>query len=224
MDKNIAGRHQLFAYTHFVLLAFAITWSKAKECGQSTSSKICCSGYREINGTCRECIGYYGKDCGDPCPTGLYGKRCAESCECSVNETCNQFVGCMPKPAFESKYRKSVHFESCFSLYLSVIALTASQIVTLICCLKTLRWKGCSLSAKQTERSTGLSTGMTLSQTNIGMSEARNESSRHLGISCEEEITNGLHCHTDRYQNILECPSDIHVYDTFETADRIKKA
>ncbi|XP_034321012.2 uncharacterized protein [Magallana gigas] len=247
MDKNIAGRHQLFAYTHFVLLAFAITWSKAKECGQSTLSKICCSGYREINGTCRECIGYYGKDCSDPCPTGLYGKRCAESCECSVNETCNQFVGCMPKPAFdmshcfcryriknrksmdncfltESKYRKSVHFESCFSLYLSVIALTASQIVTLICCLKTLRWKGCSLSAKQTERSTGLSTGMTLSQTNIGMSEARNESSRHLGISCEEEITNGLHCHTDQYQNILECPSDIHVYDTFETADRIKKA
>lgn len=63
---------------------------------------------------------------------------------------------------------------------------------------------------------------MTPSQTNIGMSEARIESSRHLGISCEEEITNGLHCHTDRYQDNLECPSN--KYDTFETVDRIKKA
>lgn len=55
-----------------------------------------------------ECIGYYGKDCSDPCPTGLYGKRCAESCDCSVNETCDQFVGCMPKPAF-GKYGKTTY-------------------------------------------------------------------------------------------------------------------
>lgn len=53
------------------------------------------------------------------------------------------------------------------------------------------------------------------------MSEARNESSRHLGISCEKEITNGLHRQTDRYQDILECASNR--YDTFETVDRIKK-
>lgn len=53
------------------------------------------------------------------------------------------------------------------------------------------------------------------------MSETRNESSRHLGISCEKEITNGLHCQTDRYQDILECASNR--YDTFETVDRIKK-
>lgn len=80
----------------------------------------------------------------------------------------------------------------------------------------------CRLS-EQTKTFTMHSTGMTLSQTNIGMSEARNEPSKHLGSSCEEEITNGLHCHTDRYQDLLECPSDIYVYDTFETADRIKK-
>ncbi|XP_052701814.1 platelet endothelial aggregation receptor 1-like [Crassostrea angulata] len=101
MDKNVAGRYQLFAYTHYVLLALAITWSKAKECGQSTSSKICCSGYREISGTCTECIGYMGKDCSVPCPTGFYGKRCFKSCKCSVFETCNQFVGCMPNSAFD---------------------------------------------------------------------------------------------------------------------------
>lgn len=53
------------------------------------------------------------------------------------------------------------------------------------------------------------------------MSETRNESSRHLGISCEKEITNGLHRQTDRYQDILECASNR--YDTFETVDRIKK-
>lgn len=80
----------------------------------------------------------------------------------------------------------------------------------------------CSLPAKQTKQSTELSTDMTPSQTNINMSESRNESSKHLRTSCEEEITNGLHCHTDRYQDILECPSNR--YDTFETVERIKKA
>lgn len=64
--------------------------------------------YNLLNLFLTECIGYYGKDCSDPCPTGLYGKRCAESCECSVNETCNQFVGCMPKPAF-GKYGKTTY-------------------------------------------------------------------------------------------------------------------
>lgn len=53
------------------------------------------------------------------------------------------------------------------------------------------------------------------------MSETRNELLKHLGISCEKEITNGLHRQTDKYQDILECATNR--YDTFETVDRIKK-
>lgn len=217
----ITGLNQLFVCTHFVYLIAIISLSTAAECKDDTLQPKCCSGHRKINETCEECIGFYGEDCGIPCPTGSYGPGCISKCNCSVHETCNQFVGCRLLSTFESKYRKSVHNETCSSLFISVIALTASQTVTLICCLKTLRWKDCRLSPKQTKSFTRHGTVMTLSPTSFGMSEARNEPSKHLGSSCEDEITKGIHCHTERYQDNLECPSN--TYDTFETADRIKK-
>lgn len=80
----------------------------------------------------------------------------------------------------------------------------------------------CRLSQKQAKASTRHHTCTDPSETNITMSEARNEPSKHLGSSCEDEITNGIHCHTERYQDSLKCPTNI--YDSFETADRIKKA
>lgn len=86
---------------------------------------------------------------------------------------------------------------------------------------KSYLFNSCRLSPEQIKALTRLSTGMNLSQTNIGVSEARNEPSKHFGSSCEDEITKVIRCHTDRYQNILECPSN--TYDTSETAERIKK-
>ena len=41
-----------------------------------------------------ECIGFYGLDCLYPCGVGVYGAQCKEKCNCSENETCNQYVGC----------------------------------------------------------------------------------------------------------------------------------
>lgn len=77
------------------------------------------------------------------------------------------------------------------------------------------------LSPRQTKTFTRHGNGMTLSHINFGWSDARNEPSKHIGRSCEGEITKAILCHTDRYQVILQCPSN--TYDTFETADRIQK-
>ena len=42
-----------------------------------------------------ECIGYFGINCGVPCLAGWFGPQCKLFCNCSENETCNPFVGCL---------------------------------------------------------------------------------------------------------------------------------
>nr|XP_011442053.3 uncharacterized protein LOC105338568 [Crassostrea gigas] len=71
------------------------------ECRENNTSSVrCCSGFREINGVCKECIGYFGEGCSRSCPSGFYGRSCTTPCNCSVNETCNQFVGCISNLSF----------------------------------------------------------------------------------------------------------------------------
>lgn len=66
-----------------------------------------------------ECIGYFGEGCSRPCPSGFYGRSCTTPCNCSVNETCNQFVGCMSNLGFtcgkiKTKISKQYSFNRIF--------------------------------------------------------------------------------------------------------------
>lgn len=36
-----------------------------------------------------------GEDCSVPCPAGFYGNQCKHPCNCSSNEKCNPFAGCI---------------------------------------------------------------------------------------------------------------------------------
>nr|XP_022307586.1 uncharacterized protein LOC111113583 [Crassostrea virginica] len=60
------------------------------------STKECELGFRQIKGHCKECIGFYGTNCGYPCEEGYFGEGCRSSCNCSAGQACNQFVGCIP--------------------------------------------------------------------------------------------------------------------------------
>ena len=42
-----------------------------------------------------ECIGFYGVHCGRPCVKGFFGEGCRSYCNCTAEQTCNQFVGCI---------------------------------------------------------------------------------------------------------------------------------
>ena len=56
-----------------------------------------------------ECIGFIGINCGLSCPIDWYGPQCRLPCNCSKNETCNQFVGCLPKKSkFNGAFKISV--------------------------------------------------------------------------------------------------------------------
>lgn len=66
-----------------------------------------------------ECIGYFGEGCSRPCPSGFYGRSCTTQCNCSVNETCNQFVGCISNLSFtcgkiKTKISKQYSFNRIF--------------------------------------------------------------------------------------------------------------
>ncbi|XP_052694692.1 scavenger receptor class F member 1-like [Crassostrea angulata] len=77
-----------------ILMTTIGTYSDELKCTESNSSAQCCSGFRKINRKCEECIGFFGEGCTRSCPPGFYGRRCRLICNCAVNETCNQFVGC----------------------------------------------------------------------------------------------------------------------------------
>lgn len=82
----------LYTFSCVLLLIISIELSRTRECGENHK---CCSDFREINGICTECTGFYGENCSTPCPLNFYGPKCKGVCNCSENETCNQFVGCV---------------------------------------------------------------------------------------------------------------------------------
>jgi hypothetical protein len=49
--------------------------------------------------TVTECIGYFGNNCDSPCPKSYYGRSCQEPCNCTAEQYCNQYVGCLPRKA-----------------------------------------------------------------------------------------------------------------------------
>nr|XP_034321099.1 protein draper-like [Crassostrea gigas] len=99
MEKDVINRHQIHLYLCLVVIfAFTIVISRGQQdcvIEMSTNSTRCCTGFRLINRTCTECIGYFGENCSAPCPPGFYGPRCKTRCNCSVKDICNQFVGCI---------------------------------------------------------------------------------------------------------------------------------
>ncbi|XP_078329438.1 uncharacterized protein LOC144624071 [Crassostrea virginica] len=80
------------------IVLFSIGISKDDNaCPKQNFTSECCSGYRMIDKESTECIGFFGTNCKYSCPSGWYGPRCIFPCNCSKNETWNQFVGCLPK-------------------------------------------------------------------------------------------------------------------------------
>ncbi|XP_078334304.1 uncharacterized protein LOC111100322 isoform X1 [Crassostrea virginica] len=70
--------------------------SDINRCPQLGDENRCCSGYREINGTCTECVGFNGVGCKFRCPPFYFGLRYSQKCNCTTYQQCNQFVGCLP--------------------------------------------------------------------------------------------------------------------------------
>lgn len=201
----------------------------------------CCAGYRKINGSCTACIGFFGQNCEEPCPSSNFGPKCSGLCNCTENEECNPFVGCFPNiNVSDSYYRTDDNYshpdpflpsrsDSCSLLLLLVIVLSGSQIVILIFCVTTLCLKCCTLPPQRTNTSlniTGQSITMTMSKSNLDMSElhsGKETPSRFRGILSETENTNGAHYLTlqERQMDALQYPSNH--YDTCSTAERIKE-
>ncbi|XP_062601733.1 multiple epidermal growth factor-like domains protein 11 isoform X4 [Saccostrea cucullata] len=84
----------------FICLILFLGVSYGKQNGSSlcptkNNREKCCSGYRMINKTCTECIGFFGEDCMSPCPLNFYGVNCDSECNCTEGEKCNPYVGCL---------------------------------------------------------------------------------------------------------------------------------
>ncbi|XP_055996849.1 uncharacterized protein LOC125667356 isoform X4 [Ostrea edulis] len=78
------------------VLLFDIVDLNSNKCPVGNNTERCCTGYRKINGSCAACIGFFGDNCLIPCPNGFYGRKCEEICNCTTEQYCNQYVGCLP--------------------------------------------------------------------------------------------------------------------------------
>nr|XP_022310768.1 uncharacterized protein LOC111116074 [Crassostrea virginica] len=100
-----------------------------------------------IEEECTECIGYFGINCGVPCLAGWFGPQCKLFCNCSENETCNPFVGCLSAKNLDSVCitNKTWSFEEEFNnciLWQLVVALLGIQVVAIFAFI------GCSIRRK----------------------------------------------------------------------------
>nr|XP_034304162.1 uncharacterized protein LOC105341984 isoform X1 [Crassostrea gigas] len=55
----------------------------------------CCNDYKNSSGNCEECIGSWGKDCGNNCSYGYYGHGCRTRCKCGYRQICDPQNGCV---------------------------------------------------------------------------------------------------------------------------------
>ncbi|XP_062586836.1 multiple epidermal growth factor-like domains protein 10 [Saccostrea cucullata] len=86
--------------TRFICLILFLEVSYGKRndssiCSTSDNPEKCCSGNRIINGNCTECVGFIGENCVTPCPVNYYGVQCDSECNCTEEEECNPYVGCL---------------------------------------------------------------------------------------------------------------------------------
>nr|XP_034337438.1 uncharacterized protein LOC105341011 isoform X2 [Crassostrea gigas] len=73
-------------------------------CKGSITELKCCTDYiYSQSGDCKPCIGSFGDNCdGGPCPKGHYGHGCKEKCNCTEQQDCDRFIGCVNSK--EKKY------------------------------------------------------------------------------------------------------------------------
>ncbi|XP_078329439.1 uncharacterized protein LOC144624072 [Crassostrea virginica] len=150
ISKMVFLMNRISVQTYFLasIVLFSIGISKCNNsCRPGNSTTECCTGFRKINEECTECIGFIGINCGLSCPTDWYGPQCRLPCNCSKNETCNQFVGCLPKKKPNSscsrnETRSSEEMLSSCILWQVAVALLGIQVVALFAFI------GCSLRRK----------------------------------------------------------------------------
>ncbi|XP_055996862.1 uncharacterized protein LOC125683256 isoform X2 [Ostrea edulis] len=70
-------------------------------CGNQNGTLKCCPDYYLLNGSCKECFGAFGEDCSTPCGLNTYGYRCRATCNCSENQVCDRYTGCMDRECVE---------------------------------------------------------------------------------------------------------------------------
>ncbi|XP_078332124.1 uncharacterized protein LOC111119399 isoform X2 [Crassostrea virginica] len=64
-----------------------------------TNEKACCTDfYMDNNGSCLPCIGFWGKNCANPCSVGFYGHGCRQKCSCDPTQFCDSALGCITRP------------------------------------------------------------------------------------------------------------------------------
>nr|XP_022315241.1 cell death abnormality protein 1-like [Crassostrea virginica] len=44
------------------------------------------------------CIGFWGKNCANPCSVGFYGHGCRQKCSCDATQFCDSALGCITRP------------------------------------------------------------------------------------------------------------------------------
>lgn len=198
-------------------------------CPTKNDPDRCCSGYRKIDGNCTACIGFTGENCENACPSTNYGLFCRDTCNCTNDEYCDTYVGCLPNIRLKNTSScKQVHNdsdpvpdfsfnrESCNLLLYLVIALGGSHLMTVIVCVAILCLKCCRVPPQRTKTS---SDNTNISELHAG-TEINHNTSRFRGISRENENVNGDPYHTLKNQGLLEISTS---YDTFATADRFNK-
>nr|XP_022287679.1 uncharacterized protein LOC111100278 isoform X1 [Crassostrea virginica] len=133
--------------------------SDINRCPQLGDENRCCLGYREINGTCTECVGFNGEGCKFRCPPFYFGLRCSQKCNCTTYQQCNQFVGCLPILVEDQNndsfilVENTSHFDlyhptgntHCGDLLWIILGLSVSQIIIFVFCVTTLCLKCCRL-------------------------------------------------------------------------------
>lgn len=65
-------------------------------CNYSGKIEACCTDYYLHDNTCKPCIGSFGAKCaGGPCIEGYYGHGCKDICNCTTQQDCDRFKGCV---------------------------------------------------------------------------------------------------------------------------------
>ncbi|XP_061181497.1 uncharacterized protein LOC133190044 isoform X2 [Saccostrea echinata] len=108
-------------------------------CPTNENQEKCCSGYRKINKTCTECVGFIGENCMTPCPSNYYGVKCDSMCNCTEDEEYTRNNDTQTVLDFP------IHHESCTLLLKLVLILGGSQILLLVFCFTVLLLKCCRL-------------------------------------------------------------------------------
>ncbi|XP_052718563.1 uncharacterized protein LOC128190523 [Crassostrea angulata] len=64
-------------------------------CDNNGTVPTCCTDYTYDDDMkqCKICVGRFGTDCNQTCPTGHYGRKCIKKCACDSN-LCDVVLGC----------------------------------------------------------------------------------------------------------------------------------